>query len=83
MLKDTGSLYLHCDPTESHALKLMLDTVFGRDNFRNEIIWSYRRWAGKARRYQRMHDVILFYTFGDDHIWELADGTEGWRNSKI
>ncbi len=69
VLKPTGSIYLHCDPTESHSLKLMMDTIFGRDRFLNEIIWSYRRWAGKARRYQRMHDVVLFYSNGDGQVW--------------
>ena len=69
VLKDTGSIYLHCDPTESHALKLMLDTIFGRGNFRNEISWCYRRMPSKSTAFQRMRDVILFYTAGGDHIW--------------
>ena len=64
ILKPTGSLYLHCDTTASHYLKQILDCIFGFKNFKNEIIWSYRRWSGKARRYQRMHDVILFYGGG-------------------
>ncbi len=62
VLKSTGSLYLHCDPTASHYLKILLDAIFGKGNFQNEIIWSYRRWPTKARQFQRMHDVILFYT---------------------
>lgn len=62
VLKPTGSLYLHCDPTASHYLKLLLDAVFGKMRFQNEIIWSYRRWPTKARQFQRMHDVILFYS---------------------
>ena len=53
ILKDTGSIYLHCDPTMSHYLKLVMDSIFGRKNFRNEIIWHYRRWTGKAKRFQR------------------------------
>ena len=44
-LKRTGSLYLHCDPTMSHSLKLVLDAIFGRSNFRNEIVWGYRKWS--------------------------------------
>jgi site-specific DNA-methyltransferase (adenine-specific) len=61
VLKDTGSFYLHCNPTASYYLKLLLDGVFGKNFFRNEIIWNYRRWtAGKT--FQRMHDNILFYT---------------------
>ena len=44
VLKKTGSLYLHCDPTASHYLKIVLDAIFGKNNFRNEIIWNYRKW---------------------------------------
>ena len=67
ILKPTGSVYLHCDPTMSHYLKLVMDAIFGNQNFRNEIIWHYRRWTGKAKRFQRLHDVILFYTNSDEH----------------
>ncbi|MDE0152490.1 MAG: DNA methyltransferase [Gammaproteobacteria bacterium] len=66
VLKDTGSIYLHCDPTASHYLKLMLDAVFGKGKFRNEVIWSYRRWPSKSSNFQTMHDVILFYAGGDN-----------------
>ncbi len=62
VLKASGSLYLHCDPTASHYLKVLLDGIFGPSCFRNEVIWRYRRWPAKARRFQRMHDVLLFYT---------------------
>jgi len=61
ILRDTGSIFLHCDPGVSHYLKILMDAIFGKENFGNEIIWSYRRWPAKARRLQRMHDVILFY----------------------
>ena len=64
VLKPTGSIYLHCDPTASHYLKLLMDSLFGRGSFKNEIIWSYRRWPSKSRNYQTMHDVILFYVAG-------------------
>lgn len=60
-LRKSGSIYLHCDPTASHYLKLLMDAVFGPKCFRNEIIWSYRRWPSPAKHFQRMHDVILFY----------------------
>ncbi len=62
VLKKSASLYVHCDPTASHYLKVLLDGVFGPACFRNEVIWRYRRWPAKARRFQRMHDVLLFYT---------------------
>ncbi len=62
LLKDTGSLYLHCDPTASHYLKLALDALFGCENFRNEITWCYRKWSVAAGQFARNHDVILFYS---------------------
>ena len=61
-LKDTGSLYLHCDPTASHYLKLVLDAVFGAENFRNEIVWKRSHPKGHAfTRFASSHDVILAY----------------------
>ena len=81
VLKDTGSIYLHCDPTESHAIKLMLDTVFGRQNFRNEIIWHYtNRLARNAGRFGTLHDVVLFYTVGDDYTYNPVYD-ENWEPS--
>lgn len=62
VLKPTGSLWLHCDPTASHYLKVLLDAVFGFGCFRNEVIWRYRRWPAKAKQLQKMHDVLLFYS---------------------
>ncbi len=61
VLKPTGSIYLHCDPTASHYLKAVMDAIFGWRNFRNEVVWSYRRYTAKSKRFQREHDVILFY----------------------
>ena len=66
VLKDTGSIYLHCDPTASHYLKLMMDAVFGNRNFRNEIIWHYRKWPTGKFTFQRNHDIILFYSRSQD-----------------
>jgi len=65
VLKSTGSFYLHCDPTCSHYLKTICDVIFGKDNFRNEIIWSYKRYTAFSNRFQRLHDVILFYSKTD------------------
>ena len=67
VLKSTGSIYLHCDPTMSHSLKLILDAIFGANNFRNEIVWSYQRWTGATKRFQRMHDILLFYAKDTKH----------------
>ena len=71
VLKPTGSLYLHCDPTASHYLKVVLDTIFGVQNFRNEIVWQ--RAAPKSHaftRYPATHDVLLFYAKSQHATWE-------------
>lgn len=62
VLKHTGSLYLHCDPKASHYLKIILDAIFGRYNYRNEIIWCYRKWSVAAGQFVRNHDCIHFVT---------------------
>jgi adenine specific DNA methylase Mod len=61
VLKPTGSIYLHCDPTASHYLKILLDAVFGPENFKNEIIWKRTNAHNDPKRYGRIHDVLLFY----------------------
>lgn len=68
-LKPTGSLYLHCDPTASHYLKLVLDTIFGSEGFRNEIAWRRSGAHNDSNRYGANHDVILFYTKGKKWTW--------------
>jgi DNA modification methylase len=75
VLKPTGSIYLHCDPTASHYLKLLLDAIFGAGNFRNEIAWCYYGpGSPKVRQFLRKHDTILWYsktgtwTFNRDDI---------------
>ncbi len=68
ILKPTGSLYLHCDPTASHYLKIVLDGIFGRENFRREIIWNLQTSSGyksQINGYVRGHDTILYYTRGE------------------
>jgi DNA modification methylase len=62
VLKPTGSIYLHCDWHAGHYLKVMMDEVFGYDNFRNEIIWHYKKWSTGTGLYQRNHDILLFYS---------------------
>lgn len=69
VLKDTGSIYLHCDPTASHYLKILMDTIFGNKFFRNEIIWAYRRYTAAANRFQKLHDVILFYSKSENIVF--------------
>lgn len=69
VLKPTGSIYLHCDPTASHYLKMLMDAVFGPVNFRNEIIWKRTHAHGSSRRYGPVHDVLLFYSKTDRFVW--------------
>jgi site-specific DNA-methyltransferase (adenine-specific) len=69
VLKVTGSIYLHCDPTASHYLKMLMDAIFGPQNFRNEIIWRRTGSHNKTLRYGPIHDVILFYSASDSHTW--------------
>jgi len=69
VLKPTGSLYLHCDPTASHYLKMLCDAVLGKDNFRSEIIWRRTSSHNSAQRFGPVHDVILFYSKTDAYLW--------------
>lgn len=69
ILRSTGSIYLHCDPTASHYIKVMMDGIFGHANFQNEIIWQRTTSHNSAKRYGRIHDVILFYSKGPKFTW--------------
>ena len=64
VLKATGSIYLHCDPTASHYLKMLMDAVFGHGQFQNEFVWHYGGGGASKRRWGRKHDVLLFYSRG-------------------
>lgn len=70
VLKETGSLYLHCDSTSSHYLKLLLDAVFTPTQYRNEITWKRFNFHADAKRYGRVTDRILFYTKSDDFVFD-------------
>ncbi len=69
VLKQTGSIFLHCDPTASHYLKIVLDTVFGIANYRNEIIWKRTFAHNDPSRCGRVHDTIFFYTKSNSYTW--------------
>ena len=69
VLKPTGSLYLHCDPTANHYLRILLDTIFGPNQFRSEIIWKRTSAHSSARRPGPVHDVLLFYSKPETYIW--------------
>ena len=96
VLKPTGSLYLHCDPTASHYLKMLLDAVFGPQRFLSEIIWRRTGAHNKALRWAPIHDTILMYSNGDDYVWNnpmrpymrshvedffVSDGVGGYRTN--
>ena len=69
LLSDKGSIYVHLDWHVCHYVKLIMDEIFGKDVFKNEIIWSYSRWANVSQSFQRMHDNILFYTKNSQAIF--------------
>lgn len=75
VLKDTGSIFLHCDPNASHYLKILMDATFNKKNFKNEVIWHYRKWPSGNRQFQRNHDCILFYSKSDssDRVFNQID----------
>ena len=91
VLKRTGSIYLHCDPTMSHYLKTVMDGVFGRPNFRNEIVWHYRKWSTGKYTFQRNHDILFFYsrsseksrTFNQLYMPRTASTQKRFGNAKI
>jgi site-specific DNA-methyltransferase (adenine-specific) len=70
-LKPMGSLYLHCDPTASHYLKVLLDSIFGAELFRNEIVWKRTTTHSDSRTWSRVSDSILFYTQGKTFSWNI------------
>ena len=73
ILKDTGSVYFHCDPTMSHYIKIMMDTIFGEDNFRNEIIWYYSNASRGKRVLAKSHDLILWYSKSNSYQFISAN----------
>ena len=69
VLKETGSIYLHCDPTASHYLKLLMDSIYGQSNFHNEIVWKRTSGRSGAHGFGRVHDTILFYCKTETFTW--------------
>lgn len=91
ILRSTGSIFLHCDPTASHYLKVLMDSVFGAGNFRNEIIWHYSGWNKKNKTtFNSRHDTILMYGKGEEQAfnsyavpWENAEEYVRVRKQKV
>ncbi|MBK8929868.1 MAG: site-specific DNA-methyltransferase [Chitinophagaceae bacterium] len=81
LLAEDGSIYLHVDYRVSSYLKLLLDDIFGVDNFKNNIVWYYRRWTAASNSYQKMHDDILFYAKSPDFTLNpvFIESTEGQK----
>lgn len=73
VLKKTGSLYLHCDPTASHYLKIVMDAVFGKRNFRNEIIWCYRGGGVPQKDFAKRHDTIFRYSKTNNYFFDVEE----------
>ena len=82
VLKPTGSLYLHCDQTMSHYLKLLLDCIFGEKNFRNEIAWWYGGGGASQKNWAKKHDIILYYSKTEDLIFNTDAVREDYKWDK-
>ena len=83
ILKETGSLYLHCDPTMSHYLKLLLDSIFGEKNFRNEIIWHYpNRFSRLGNFFSFMNDNLFFYSKTNNYVFSNMPTAPSTRTLK-
>ena len=87
LLSEKGSIYLHCDPTASHKIKLLMDAVFSSGNYNNEIIWGYRTQGVSKKWWPRKHDVLLFYSKRNDFIFnpqiERQFYSKPFRHTKI
>lgn len=69
VLKDSGSIYIHCDPTASHYLKILMDSIFGTANYKAEIIWKRQSAHSDSRGYGAVHDTLLFYVKSNEYTW--------------
>ena len=70
VLKNTGSIYLHCDPTASHYLKIVMDVIFGKKNFRNEIVWHKNSGGIGRTAFSKRHEILLFYSKTDNYFYD-------------
>ena len=81
ILKETGSIYLHCDPTFSHYLKVIMDRIFGVENFRNEIVWCYRGAGYPKKDFGKRHDIIYRYSKSDNYIFNIDNVREEYAEA--
>ena len=83
ILKSTGSIYLHCDPTMSHYLKIVMDCIFGDKQFRNEIIWAYTGPSNTKKWFPRKHDIILYYTKSNKYTFNADSVRISYRGLSV
>lgn len=94
IMSDTASIYVHLDWHIGHYVKILMDEVFGEDNFKNEIIWHYKRWTAKSTQFQAMHDTIYYYsrnevfTFNkieveDEEYLKERKESRGWNSNTV
>ena len=74
LLKPTGSIYLHCDPTASHYLKMVMDAIFDQRNYRNEIVWKRNTGNSAGRQFGRIHDILLYFSKTSSRVWNPIAG---------
>ena len=89
ILREDGSIYLHCDPTASHYFKELMDSIFGWKNFRNEIVWHYKNASRGKRQLAKSHDIILWYSMSGDYTFNrdailvpFESGMTEWRYAR-
>jgi len=82
ILKNTGSIYVHLDWHAVHHIKVSMDRIFGEDNFRNEIIWHYKRYTAMSNQFQRLHDTILFYSKTKNNKYNVIYDEYGDKSGK-
>ena len=83
VLAERGSIYLHCDPTASHYLKALMDSIFGAKQFLNEVVWTYAKWSNTARYFQRNHDILLAYSQKDRYTFNVQKVLSADKLAKI
>ena len=83
ILADDGSIFIHLDQKMSHYIKVLMDEIFGKNNFRNEIVWFYPSGGDKTKYFQRKHDVIYFYSKTNDYYFNQAKASVPYTEKQI
>ena len=85
LLSDNGSIYVHCDWRVNSYIRLAMDEIFEKENFKNNVIWHYRRWTAGSNSFQKMHDILLFYSKSENFILNpvYVETTEGQKKKHI